>query len=310
MRPYVINDLTAISADLGAIRYLIEFQDLLESEYYFGKIFSTPDIRYKNNNIHEVSFDKSFNDAPSSESFDISSALKSKYDEVMEELEVLKDTDPNAEQAYLVMKDFETRWLDADNITLVEGGYILNQWGIKTSKLPELPEGQRPNINGEMKEDSEDHEDLGELGKIETKSHRSGLYGGLFFLVLLFIWKTFFLSGNSKSDSDSLLNTKTNKGRIMAQILVFDEKSKRRLSKDLEFTFTDRKTNQIRSISGTDANQPIYMGEGAYSLKIEKDSYYPKTVQLKLDESSRTGPKEYKLRKKGIIKRIFDKLKI
>ena len=69
-----------------------------------------------------MSFDKSFNDAPSGESFDISNALK-KYNEILEELEALKDTDPNAE-VYLVMKDFETRWLDADNIALVEGGYI------------------------------------------------------------------------------------------------------------------------------------------------------------------------------------------
>ena len=96
----------------------------------------------------------------------------------------------------------------------------------------------------------------------------------------------------------------------MTQISAFDEKSKRRLSKDLEFTFTDRKTNQIRSISGTHANQPIYLGEGTYSLKIERDSYYPKTVQLKLDESRMYTVKEYRLRKKGILKRIFDKLKI
>ena len=194
MRPYVINDLTAISADLGAIRYLIEFQDLLESEYYFGKIFSTPDIRYKNNNIHEVSFDKSFNDAPSSESFDISNALKSKHYEIIEGLEALKDTDPNAEQAYLVVKDFETRWLDADNITLVEGGFVLNQWGIKTAKLPDPLQDPRQNIIGETKDYSIKDAEPGELGKIEIEKDRSVLYGVVFVVFLaILLWTFIFL---------------------------------------------------------------------------------------------------------------------
>ena len=77
MNTYVLNDLTTISENFGKF-YLIEYQDLLKHPEYFGDIFDTPDISYKNKVIYEVKFEKGFIKNPSAKASRISLDLKNK----------------------------------------------------------------------------------------------------------------------------------------------------------------------------------------------------------------------------------------
>jgi|TARA_B100002003_G_scaffold240405_1_gene260896 hypothetical protein len=134
---FVKGDLSIITGDFGK-RYIIDFGDLIQHEKYLGDVLSKPKITRRNNEIYEVSFKGKLNSNPSQKAVNASNMLKEKLKRSLNELEPLKDNDLGAKQAYLVLSNFEKRWLEPDNISIDGEKIFINIWGIQPSKLPDV----------------------------------------------------------------------------------------------------------------------------------------------------------------------------
>jgi hypothetical protein len=309
---YVLNDLTTISANFGKF-YLIEYQDLLKHPEYFGDVFETPDISYKNKVIYEVKFEKGFIKNPSARASQISLDLKNKLNKIINDLSSKKNNDPNAEQAYLILSHFETRWFDADNLTLVDDQYLINQWGISSSKLPKpLNINQSTKDENNTEDGKDNQEELGELKSIKSEDGINKSIPFFITLIILILFGLFLflgLSDNSQTQSNLIdKNNSISSNSISSIISIVDEKSGVPIIKDLQFTFYDSNSNFIEQIDGLDAIKPFRLPSGEYELIIIHEKYYQKTIKYSLNGNG-VNPRKFKLRKKGLIKLIIDKFK-
>jgi hypothetical protein len=149
---FVKGDLSIITGDFGQ-RYIIDFGDLIQHEKYLGDVLSKPEITRRNNEIYEVSFKGKLNSNPSQKAINASNMLKEKLKRSLNELEPLKDNDLGAKQAYLVLSNFEKRWLEPDNISIDGKRVFINIWGIKPIHIKdyEIIEDSEPTGNGKSK---------------------------------------------------------------------------------------------------------------------------------------------------------------
>ena len=340
---YVLNDLTSISVKSGKF-FLINYKDILSHPNNFGDVFDVPNITIKKGLIYEVEFLNDFNLNPSEKAFQTSIHLKSTLVKILDELSKIKNNDPNAEQAYLIFSNFESRWLEADNLTCNEdGSFKINQWGIKLSNFPKPPVNKNLSSNIENIKNHTLYDDPiepGEIKKLKTEktSYNSiGLYIVLIIMSIIVLY--FFLSRNenkisstnnlndynltsstsSRKNKDTLsektLNNKTfffldkprNVGLINNNLLIYDEKTGSLLNNNLRFLFYDNSSNLVLELDGESAKESYKLIPGNYKLVIKHKLYHKKEINIKVSKNLET--QSFNLRKKGIIRRIIDKLK-
>ena len=187
---YVLNDLTSISVKSGNF-FLINYKDILSHPNNFGDVFDVPNITIKKGLIYEVEFLNDFNLNPSEKAFQTSIHLKSTLVKILDELSKIKNNDPNAEQAYLIFSNFESRWLEADNLTCNEdGSFKINQWGIKLSNFPKPPVNKNLSSNIENIKNHTLYDDPiepGEIKKLKTEKTSYNSIGLYIVLIIMFI---------------------------------------------------------------------------------------------------------------------------
>ena len=132
---FISNQIKKISPEFGD-RYVIEFQDILTK--YIGPVLPKPKIVYEDGRIYEIYFDEPENlsDQSSGDSLeDISNDLKEKLKSSIEQLGGEKKN-PNSQQALLILKAFDEKWLDVNNLIFSNDHVMLRYWGVQNRYMP------------------------------------------------------------------------------------------------------------------------------------------------------------------------------
>jgi len=319
MREYPERDLKKIIGDFGK-RYLIEFADLIQDDMYLGNILSEPEMIYKDNEISKIKFDDelhtelhrpyplvSGNKDIVQFSFELKKRLRTKLKELKTRAD---DNNPDAEQAYIILSNFEERWVESDNISSGDDGPFLIQWGIEPSKMgpviPYEPFQSKPEVVKPI---------------IEPIGKKNQIPFIPFLLAILFFLLSLTLPGLLSDDIDKLkvshlenIKKITNQGtkRIKISTLsaeIIDLKNSKLLS-DVKYKITRAIDNTIIH-SGNSLNGKIIakLDGGRYIVSLKKKSYYPVEGYLLLAKDGATINEKFKMRKKGILKRIVDSIR-
>ena len=132
---YNSRDLQKITPELGD-GYIIEYRDILIK--ILGDILPKPEnIKYdENNNIYEIYFkdpEITGNQPPEDSINDVSNQLKEKLQTSIDTFSQQKNE--SAKQALLILKSFDQKWLDTENLIFSDGNVSLRCWGVLNRRI-------------------------------------------------------------------------------------------------------------------------------------------------------------------------------